>query len=71
MFEVSSKSNEGSNSGLSSFVEWNTLFCPPYAGLKTVLKLRSAKLDELSRILGKATAEKVKEQVGKKVIRES
>ena len=41
------------------------------AGLKNVLKLRAAKLDELSRILGKATAEKVKEQVSKKVIRES
>ncbi len=41
------------------------------AGLKNVLKLRAAKLDELSRILGKATAEKVKEQVGRKVIRES
>jgi len=40
------------------------------AGLKNVLKLRSVKLDELSRILGKATAEKVKAQVGKKVIRE-
>jgi len=40
------------------------------AGLKNVLKLRSVELDELSRILGKATAEKVKAQVGKKVIRE-
>jgi len=41
------------------------------AGFKNVLKLRTAKLDELSRILGKVTAEKVKEQIGTKRIRES
>ena len=41
------------------------------AGFKNVLKLRTAKLDELSRIIGKAIAEKVKEQVGQKIIRES
>ena len=39
------------------------------AGFKNVLKLRTAKLDELSRILGKATAKKVKEQIGTKIIK--